>query len=318
VTSSNNDYWFRILFKVKIYEAAGDSFQYLVNQLCQHSMTGFQSISPWGNWGDGGNDGWVQNEQHYLQVYGPKPTTEWSPVDAAKKSVTDFHKLLNKWPNIKKYSFVLNDRFIGIPAPVADAMEQMKTTHNLEQARPMGSADLEYIFMGLTEDLRQIIVGGIPSCSLSTVDARAVGELLSNLADNIMPLPPLLTNAHAPDFDEKIAFNGLTTPVSEYLRVSSYQASLVDDFLSRRDPGLQQAISEEIKELYATSKKDIPDADPDTANIRYAWMLDRLIPEAGRQHPHSWKAYREAAQIVLAKFFETCDAYEYPDSHSAA
>jgi hypothetical protein len=92
----------------------------------------------------------------------------------------------------------------------------------------------------------------------------------------------------------------------------------VDEFLLRRDPGLQQAISEEIRELYATSKKDIPDADPDAANIRYAWMLDRLIPEAGRQHPHSWKAYREAAQIVLAKFFETCDAYEYPDSHSAA
>lgn len=318
MANNNNNYWYRILFKVKVYEASGDSFQRLVNDLCQHSWVGFQAISPWGNWGDGGNDGWVQDDQHYLQVYAPKPTTRLNEVDAAKKSVNDFQKLLNKWPTIKKYSFVLNDRFVGIPAPVAHAMEEIKATHNLAQARPIGSADLESMFMGLSEDLRQIIVGGIPSCSLSAVDASAVGELLSNLADNITPLPPLLTNPNAPDFDEKIAFNGLTSPVSEYLRVSSYQASLVDEFLSRRDPGLQQAVSEEISGLYATSKSEIPDADPDAANIRYAWMLDRLIPEAGRQHPHSWKAYREAAQIVLAKFFETCDAYEYPDSNPAA
>jgi hypothetical protein len=72
--ANGDKFWYRTLFRVKIYEASGDSFQRLVNELCQHSISGFQAISPWGNWGDGGNDGWVQEEQHYLQVYGPKPT----------------------------------------------------------------------------------------------------------------------------------------------------------------------------------------------------------------------------------------------------
>lgn len=316
--STNNDYLYRIFFKVKIYEASGDSFQRLVNELCQHSLEGFQAIAPWGNWGDGGNDGWVQEEQHYLQVYGPKPTTEWNPVTAANKAEKDFQKLLEKWPQIQKYSFVLNDRFVGIPAPIASTLQTIKTDYKLAQTRSIGSAELERMFMGLSEDLRQIIVGGIPSCSLSSIDARAVGELLSGLADRMTLLPALLSDPIAPNFVEKLAFNGLLSPVSDYLSMFSYQTTLVDDFLSRRDPGLQQAISEEVRELYASSKIIIPDTEPEKANIRYAWMIEHLIPDAVRQHPHSMKAYRDAAQIILAKFFETCDVYEYPDSYSAA
>lgn len=316
--ANGDKFWYRTLFRVKIYEASGDSFQRLVNELCQHSISGFQAIAPWGNWGDGGNDGWVQEEQHYLQVYGPKPTTDWNPVSAVNKSVQDFQKLLDKWPKIQKYSFVLNDRFTGIPAPIASALQAIETDYKLSQARPIGSAELERMFMGLSEDLRQMIVGGIPSCSLTSIDARAVGELLSNLADRTTMLPTLLSNPIAPDFNEKLTFNGLTSPVSDYLRMSSYQTTLVDEFLSRRDTGLKQAISEEVRELYVASKQAIPDTEPERANTRYAWMIERLIPDSGRQHPHSMKAYRDAAQIVLAKFFETCDAYEYSNSHSTA
>jgi len=316
--TTNDDYLYRIFFRVKLYEASGDSFQRLVNELCQHSLPGFQAITPWGNWGDGGNDGWVPEEQHYLQVFGPKPTTNLNPAIAVNKTVQDFQKLLKKWPKIQKYSFVLNDRYTGIPAPIASALQTIETNYKLAKASSIGSAELERMFMGLSEDLRQMIVGGIPSCSLSFIDARAVGELLSGLANRMTLLPTLLNDPSAPNFLEKIAFNGLSSPISDYLRTFSYQTTLVDDFLFCRDPGLQQAISEEVRELYAASKNAIPDTEPEMANIRYAWMIERLIPDIGRQHPHSMKAYRDAAQIVLAKYFETCDVYEYPNSYSAA
>lgn len=316
--SNNDNYWYRILFRLKIYQESGESFQRLVNELCQHSLDGFQAIAPWGNWGDGGNDGWIQSEQRYLQVYGPKPTTEWSPLSAVNKVAQDFQKLLDKWPRIRIYSFVINDRYTGIPAPVNAVLQGIEQNYKLDQANSIGCAELETMFMGLSTDLRQIIVGGVPSCSISSIDARAVGELLSCLADRVTSLPALLQDPFAPDFNEKVVFNGLTQPVSDYLRIFSYQTTIIDDFLSCRDPGLQQAISGEIRQLYADSKEAIPDTEPDRSNIRYLWMIDRLIPDIGRKHPHSMKAYREAAQIVLAKFFETCDAYEYPNSPIAA
>ncbi|VFN06678.1 MAG: hypothetical protein BECKG1743F_GA0114225_112723 [Candidatus Kentron sp. G] len=46
-------------------------------------------------------------------------------------------------------------------------------------------------------------------------------------------------------------------------------------------------------------------------------MVEQLIPDAMGKHPHSMKAYREAAQIILSKYFETCDAYEHPNSATA-
>jgi hypothetical protein len=40
--------------------------------------------------------------------------------------------------------------------------------------------------------------------------------------------------------------------------------------------------------------------------------VDKLIPPSMHEHPHSVAAYRCAAELVLAKYFETCDAYEHP------
>ena len=102
--------------------------------------------------------------------------------------------------------------------------------------------------------------------------------------------------------------------MSEYLKIFLYQASTIDDFLSCRDIGLSQSIAKEINSLYQEGKSIIPDFEDNAPNIRYVWMVEQLIPESMKKHPHSMKAYREAAQVILSKFFETCDAYEHPDS----
>jgi len=73
----------------------------LFNDIMSYSNIGFQSIAPWGNWGDGGNDGFIDAEGHYFQVYAPKPNTTWSPPDAFRKAKTDFEKLGVKWTSIK-------------------------------------------------------------------------------------------------------------------------------------------------------------------------------------------------------------------------
>ncbi|MBU1420045.1 MAG: hypothetical protein KKI15_16290 [Proteobacteria bacterium] len=311
--SGNDNFWYRTLFKVKLFEASGTSFQQLINQLFQYSIEGFQSIQPWGNWGDGGNDGWVELIGSYYQAYGPTPKSSTSPVEAVKKAVTDFEKLPEKWENVKNYYFVYNDRYAGVPAPLASELQKLKKRNGLSGAKAIVGADLEAMFMNLNPEIRQLIVGGVPSCEITHVDPRSVGELLSHLADKSDMFPSFLHET-APDFSEKIVFNGLTEPVSNYLKIFWYQASTIDDFLLCRDIGLSQSISKEVSSLYKKGKSIIPDSQDNAPNIRYVWMVEQLIPDAMKAHPHSMKAYREAAQVILSKYFETCDAYEHPDS----
>lgn len=311
--STNDNFWYRTLFKVKLFEASGTSFQQLINQLFQYGAEGFQSIQPWGNWGDGGNDGWVESKGSYYQVYGPTPTSSSSPVEVIKKAVGDFEKLPKKWEDVKNYYFVYNDRYAGVPAPLAAELQQLKKKYSLIDSRVIAGANLEAMFMGLDSGTRQLIVGGVPSCEISHVDPRSVGELLSHLADKNDMFPSFL-HEEAPEFSEKIVFNGLTEPVSSFLKIFLYQASTIDDFLSRRDIGLSQTIAQEVNSLYKKGKSIIPDSEDNAPNIRYVWMVEQLIPDSMKKHTHSMKAYREAAQVILSKYFETCDAYEHPDS----
>lgn len=278
----------------------------------QYSMPGFQSVAPWGNWGDGGNDGWCALENRYFQVYGPEATTTPKPVQAATKSVDDFDKLKAKWSSIERYHFVYNDRYCGMPAPIGSMLQELGRKEKLLEATPVSSADLEQRFMALQESEKMMIVGGIPSEYPDFIDPTAVSELLGHLADNPNPTFMLL-DVTSPDFNDKIVLNGITSPVSEQLRNLSYQIDDVNRFLNARDIGLSQQIAVEIRELYRKSKTIIPDS-ADAPNERYVWLVESLIPTAMWQHPHSLVAYRLAAQVIIAKYFETCDAYEHPNS----
>jgi len=316
VSSAHNDFWYRKLFKIRLYEASGNSFQRLFSALMQYSLPGFQSVAPWGNWGDGGNDGWCPTENRYFQVYGPEATTAPNPVQAVTKSVEDFDKLKAKWSSVERYHFVYNDRFCGMPAPIGSMLQALAKKEGLLEATPVSAADLERRFMELDELEKMEIVGGIPSEYPDFIDPTAVSELLGHLADHPNPAFVLL-DVTSPDFNDKIVLNGITSPVSDQLRNLSYQVDDVNRFLKARDIGLAQQIAVEIRELYKKSTTIIPDS-ADAPNERYVWLVEGLIPAAMRQHPHSLVAYRLAAQVIIAKYFETCDAYEHPNSINPA
>lgn len=68
-------------FKLKIYQATGEEFQRLFNSvMTAYYGVNYQSVRPWGNKGDGGNDGFLANKGHYFQVYAPSPTTKNNEV----------------------------------------------------------------------------------------------------------------------------------------------------------------------------------------------------------------------------------------------
>lgn len=308
-----NDFWLRLLFKVKLYEASGDTFQNLFSRLMELSNPKFQAVAPWGDWGDGGNDGWIEDEGHYFQVYGPKPTTKNTESVALGKALEDFDKLPKKWANVRRYTFVINDRYCGIPGPLASSLQTLKINKSLDEAGVKGCKELTAVFMDLPESFREEIIPGIPSGQPDYVDSRCVGDLLNTLANSAKTGMSFLSGT-APDFDEKISLNGLTSPICEAIKHHFWHVSVVNDFLDARDSGLQQGISEEIRALYLASKLAIPDSDPEAPNARYVWILEQLVPPIAHAHPHTLTAYRHAAQIVIAKYFETCDAYEHPVS----
>lgn len=69
---------------------------------------------------------------------------------------------------MKNYFFVYNDRYQGAPAPVASALQKLKSDHKLLEAKVIEGGKLEEMFMGLSQDMRQIIIGGgVPECNLS-------------------------------------------------------------------------------------------------------------------------------------------------------
>jgi len=307
-------YWYRLHFKLRLYEAQGDAFQRLVADILHARYPGFQAVTPAGRYGDGGNDGFIHAEGRYFQVYGPM-LGDAKPAAAVRKLQEDFAKLRQRYPNLRRYSFVMNDRYQGVPANVHDALQALQQATRIA-CDAVASRELTDWFMALSEDRRQSILQGVPVTLPTWIDQRALGEVLSHLADGDARFDP--ARERAPEFDEKIRFNHLPPAVADRLRAMSYQCGAIDDFLVSRGQHLAQAIAQELRDLYALSEREIGQGDDDGPGLRYVWMMERIIPPLARAHPHSLKAYREAAEVVLAKYFESCDIYAQPGADGLA
>jgi hypothetical protein len=181
-------------------------------------------------------------------------------------------------------------------------------------ANVIGANELLQFFMQLPDYVKIDIVGGIPTSLPDFVDDRAVKDLLSYLIDNISGSFGFLAES-APIFEEKIVFNGISEAIGSRLRQNSYQINYIDDYLDAVDDSLKQSVAEEVNKVYKQSLIDIASDTPNAADLRYLWMMDKLIPPTVHDsNKHSLAAYRQAAELVLAKYFETCDAYEHPSS----
>ncbi|MBK4294906.1 hypothetical protein JJP92_24025, partial [Enterobacter cloacae] len=104
-------------------------------------------------------------------------------------------------------------------------------------------------------------------------------------------------------------------PIKSRLESFSYQLYLINEFLDSVDSGLEQTIAQEVKETYARSKLAITEDNHNYADLRYTWMIDKLLPP--QVTTSAVASYRFAAELILAKYFETCDAYEHPSNASA-
>lgn len=156
-------------FKIKIYSKYGTEFQSFFEDIMEKAFPDFQIISPHGNLGDGGNDGYRKDSGIYYQVYAPK-----EPIikekEAAKKLKKDFHKLKLSWDEIskiKEYYFVYNNKYDGSVILLEEAITCLETTNPEIDFKLYLAKDLERDFfqlkdsdildLGFNIDRRQVI-----------------------------------------------------------------------------------------------------------------------------------------------------------------
>ncbi len=115
-------------FWKKVHEKNGSEFQSLFSDVMEKATLDFQRVRPYGNKGDGGNDGYIPSKGIYYQIYAPENPSDRS-AEAAKKMVDDFNKLKasdwSKISNINEYHFVFNDKNNGLDIVLESARAQL-------------------------------------------------------------------------------------------------------------------------------------------------------------------------------------------------
>lgn len=139
---------------LKIHQKNAIEFQSFFEDIMDKAFTDFQKIRPYGNQGDGGNDGYRPDAGIYYQIYAPKNPQE-KEAAAAKKLKEDFEKLKKNWDKIskvKEFYFVFNDKGAGTSIAIEGALAELSTTNQGIKFKIFTPKDLEDIFFSLTTD----------------------------------------------------------------------------------------------------------------------------------------------------------------------
>jgi hypothetical protein len=312
----------RKLFKLRVHEAQATEYQRLFEKVMGYRFQEFVPIKPYGNVGDGGNDGYIPSTGTYYQVYAPEaPASSPTIAKAAKKVADDFVLLLEHWQEVRPicaYCFVFNDKYLGSPKPVEDALAVIRKSHNLD-ARVFLAKHLEAEALQLPDDQVFDVIDTIVSepVVFPPVDFTVLGEVIGHVMGTKVPVDgdALLK---APDFEEKIQFNGLTKGVAGLLTAGSYQREVVVDFFSKNSEFARQKLRDHIASMYRESLQRISAliADPrERGDLVFFDLRGRMTPP--KTESSALASAQEAVTVVIAFYFEACDVFEDPPDASS-
>lgn len=309
----------RTMFQLKVHQSNGFEFERLFGQVLDYGRPGFQKVRPYGNEGDRGNDAYEPSIGRYYQVFAPNDVKK-SLAAAIKKVEVDFKtKLLPYWGKFcapKEYFFVLNDKYTGTIFDVESVLASVKADNSLGEAKAFLSKDLEDVFINLAEDQISMVVGGIPTIdSSSFLDYSILGEVIQHVL-SVAPSDARKSKLISPDFDEKIKFNGLQDN-GDWLRAKQREVWQVDDYLSKNGSFTKQHLRDSLSGFYDESLEVITSSDSDitVGDLRFAFILNKIAPM--HQDHNSDRLRKDAAMVLMSKYFETCDIFEEPENASS-
>jgi hypothetical protein len=305
---------------LRVHEAKGTEFQGLFERVMQlRYPKDFLTIKPYGNVGDRKNDGYLPSSGTYHQVYAPEqPQANKTVIIAAKKAKTDFEGLKRQWNHatpIKAFRFVFNDEYTGCPADVALACTALAKQHKIA-CMPFLAQHLEDEAMKLTPDqILEIIRTPIPRPDLiPNVDFSVLTEIINHVMGN--PIPITKDGVlKAPDFTEKIEFNGLSTIVGHLLHTAGRQIDAVNDYFSRNSNFAKQSLRDKLNALYVQSKTRFRKKKdkPTYGDLVFFDLLGGMISAKLKSGP-GYVAAQTASLVVMGYYFESCDVFETPNA----
>lgn len=312
----------RNMFKLRVHEAKGTAFQRLFERVMQYCCKDFIPVKPYGDVGDRKNDGYIPSQGRYFQVFAPeKPSSKETAVAAASKAARDFAGLKAYWNQstpIRDFRFVFNDEYKGSPPPLEDALAKIRRDHVIE-AGVFLAKDLEAEALSLPQDQLMDIIGTpIPETGpLDSVDFSVFREVIRHVLDQRV-LYTFDAVLNAPDFNDKIQFNGLSSSVASFLTVGSYQIEAVEDYFSKNSTFARQEVRNRLSSLYLASRQrflDLGYQAPEVGNLVFFDLLERVTPPLKNEPMRQRVAAQEAAIVVMSYYFEACDIFE--DPHAA-
>lgn len=301
----------RYIFKLRVHQSEGQAYEDLFVQIMTYSNPNFTPIEAYGNIGDRKNDGYDKTQGTYYQIFAPQDLAKsYTKRDAIIKAEKDFIGLKAFWDTkhkINNYYFVINDKYKGSLADIEEKLEEIQRIHSLSLCNCFSAKDLEDIFFNLPADQVIVIIGSIPdSSSIGQLDYRMMTDVIRHISENQSSVDPL-TNYSLPTMSDKIIFNGLVK-TRALLETGSYQTGAVEDYFSKNSGVSAQDIRDDINQIYLTSKeKDFPDEGNKGDYI----FIDILNAITGSKPT---KALQDAAIVLMAYFFESCDIFEPPIS----
>jgi hypothetical protein len=310
----------RNMLKLRIHEAKGTAFQKLFERIMQYRFPDFTPIQPYGNVGDRKNDGYIPSLGRYYQVFAPEqPDTRRNAVAAAAKAAQDFKGLQAYWNKInpiREFCFVFNDEYTGSPPPLEAALGKIRSDYKIE-ARVVLAKDLEEEALALSEDqLLDIIGTPIPeSGPLENVDFGVLREIIRHILIQETPFKPEAV-LKAPDFNGKIRFNGLSSPVAALLTVGSYQNDAVEDYFSKNSNFARQEVRDRLSSMYVISRQrflTLGHKSAEIGDLVFFDLLENTTPSLPNS-PRREKSAQSAAIVVMAYYFEACDIFEDPNA----
>lgn len=306
----------RILFSNKVAYSDGQQYENLFVQIMRYAFTNFQPVKPHGNNGDRKNDGFDGYEGRYFQVYAPEDINKLpTKYDALKKARDDFSGLKEYWESIypiKEFFFVLNDKYRGGIPELHSLLHEIKEQNALQKCELFLNKDLEKVLFTLPDDLIQSSIGFIPKPeNIRKIDFSILKEVINHVLQNEMPFD-LMKIKDPPDFNKKILFNNLliTQPL---LINASYQVGMLDKYFELNSDFVKQQLRDIFNGLYKNMLTKEYDLKLYPENINKADLVFFEILNA--TVPNSDKRTQDAALVLMAYFFETCDIFEDPDKN---
>lgn len=305
--TSGDKYIVRIMLKNKIYSSDGSAFERLFSDIMSKYNPKFEQVKPYGNVGDRKNDGFDKTMGEYYQVFAPE-ILEKTIADAVKKLDDDFKGLYNYWNTlcpIKTYNFVINDKYKGAPQPLHGKMLELAKAYPDICFNIITVNRLEDYFLTLSEDDMVAIVGYLVNPTLQ-LDYSALTEVLNHLMNARGHIEKSDLRS-VPDFEEKIKFNGINLQVASLIRSASYQVGNLEQYFKRNSEFTRTEIQKRITDCYLNAQSAIDSSAEDYADSVVLRMVEDICPAGAL-------AAKNAALILIAYYFESCDIFERPET----